>query len=453
MRYSPLVALPLAVSASPLVQKDLLSAAKSAFCSLNNNIVTALKQQSTATSYCSSYLSIATKTLSTTSTVTPTSVHVTTTSTVTGDPYITTETATETTSTDLYVTSTVVETDTTTLTLTTSTVTLSCLSSAYTAAATTSASNEKRGNVQNQKANVQPPKQLQRANVAQNQRAKVAQPRANVQKPACLPSTWAAPAISSACSCLSIPTPSTTTTITTTLVAGTVTDTATQTLTPTETSTVTTTETSTNTVTDYTTTTTTTTETAYATATTISTSGLAYRKYTHSYNADSSSSGFTSTYFKTASVDFSGTIEDVDFSSPNWPSGSRYITLPGNSQFDSAYAAVLMNGFFVAPTSGTYTISSSSSSIDNWGYLWKGDVAYSTWSDSNTAYQASRTGAGYIGGSTSFTLSAGDAIPMTLLWANGGGVGQSTFIITLPSGSTVSDSTGYFAPGCDAVFS
>ncbi|KAF9630898.1 hypothetical protein BFW01_g1769 [Lasiodiplodia theobromae] len=400
MRYSPLVALPLAVSASPLVQKDLLSAAKSAFCSLNNNIVTALKQQSTATSYCSSYLSIATKTLSTTSTVTPTSVHVTTTSTVTGDPYITTETATETTSTDLYVTSTVVETDTTTLTLTTSTVTLSCLSSAYTAAATTSASNEKRGNVQNQKANVQPPKQLQRANVAQNQRAKVAQPRANVQKPACLPSTWAAPAISSACSCLSIPTPSTTTTITTTLVAGTVTDTATQTLTPTETS-----------------------------------------------------SGFTSTYFKTASVDFSGTLEDVDFSSPNWPSGSRYITLPGNSQFDSAYAAVLMNGFFVAPVTGTYTISSSSSSIDNWGYLWKGDVAYSTWSDSNTAYQASRTGAGYIGGRTSFTLSAGDAIPMTLLWANGGGVGQSTFIITLPSGSTVSDSTGYFAPGCDAVFS
>lgn len=41
--------------------------------------------------------------------MTPTSVHVTTTSTVTGDPYITTETATETTSTDLYVTSTVVE--------------------------------------------------------------------------------------------------------------------------------------------------------------------------------------------------------------------------------------------------------------------------------------------------------------------------------------------------------
>ncbi|OJD33787.1 gleya adhesin domain protein [Diplodia corticola] len=418
MRYLPLLALPVAVSASPLVQRDLLSAAKSLFCSLNNDVVTALKQQSTATSYCSSYLSIPTKTFSTTSTVTPTSVHVTTTATITGDPYITTETATETTSTDLHVPSTVVETDTTTVTVTSSTVTLSCLSSAYTA--TPSAQNAKRG---------------------------------NVQKPTCLPSTWASPAISSACSCLSIPTPSITSTITTTLAPGTVTDTATQTLTPTETSTVTTTETSTNTVIDYTTTTTTTTETVYATATTISTTGLAYRKYTHSYNADSSSSGFTSSYFKTASVDFSGTLQDIDFSTPNWPSGSTYLTLPGNSAFNSAQSAVLMNGFFVAPAAGTYTFSSSSSYIDNWGYLWTGDAAYSSWSDSNAAYKASRTSAGYIGGSTSFTLSAGDAIPMTLLWANGGGVGQSIFTITLPSGSTVSDSTGYFAPGCDAVFS
>lgn len=63
MRYSPLLLLPLAVSASPQVKKDLGSVAKNLFCVLNNDVITALKAQSTATSYCSSYLSIATKTL------------------------------------------------------------------------------------------------------------------------------------------------------------------------------------------------------------------------------------------------------------------------------------------------------------------------------------------------------------------------------------------------------
>ncbi|KAF4310873.1 hypothetical protein GTA08_BOTSDO13428 [Botryosphaeria dothidea] len=413
MRFHPLFLLPLAVSALPPAKKDLTSVAKSVFCVVNNDVITALKAQTTATSYCSSYLSISTKTFSTTATVTPTSVHVTTTVTVTGDPYITTSTATETTTTDLHVSETITETDTATVTLTTSTVTLSCLSTAYTA--TTTAENQK---------------------------------RSAVQKPTCLPSSWAASAISSACSCLSIPTPSTTKTITTTLVPGTVTDSATQTLTPTSTSTVTTTETSANTITDYTTTTTTTTSTVYATATTISASGLTFRKYTHSFNANSANSGFTPSYFKTASVDFTGSLQDVDFSTPNWPSGSTYLTLDGN-YFDSSQAAVLMQGFFVAQATGTYTISTSASYIDNYGYLWTGDAAY-TWTDDTTAYAATRTGAGYYGGSTTITMNAGDAIPMTWLWANGGGVGQSHFVITTPSGSSTTDSTGYFAPACSS---
>ncbi|KAL1618797.1 hypothetical protein SLS56_010400 [Neofusicoccum ribis] len=389
-----------------MLKKDLGSVAKNLFCVLNNDVIAALKAQSTATSYCSSYLSIATKTF----------VHVTTTATVTGDAYITTETATQTTSTDLHVPETVTETDTATVTSTTSTVTLTCLSSAYTAS--TAAANKKRG---------------------------------AVQKPTCLPTSWAASAISSACSCLSIPTPSTTTTLTTTLVPGTVTDTATQTLTPTSTrSTVTTTETSTNTITDYSTTTTTTTTTVYATATTISTGGLSYRKYTHSYNADSSSSGFTPSYFKTASVDFSGSsVQNLDFSTPNWPSGSAYLTFDSH-YFESSQAAILLQGFFVAQATGTYTISTSSSYIDNYGYLWTGDAAYS-WADNTAAYAATRTGAGYYGGSTSITMNAGDAIPMTWLWANGGGVGRSHFVITTPSGSSVSDTTGYFAAACSST--
>ncbi|KAL1646946.1 hypothetical protein SLS58_003083 [Diplodia intermedia] len=415
MRYSPLLLLPLAVSAAPQVKRgNANSAINSLFCALNKDVITLLKAQTTATSYCSSYLSIATQTLSTTTTVTPSSVHVTTTGTVTGDPYITTSTATETTSTDLHVPETVTETDTATVTVTTSTVQLSCLSSAYTA--TTAAANQKRG---------------------------------AVQKPTCLPSSWQASAISSACACLSIPTPSTTTTITTTLVPGTVTDAATQTLTPTSTrSAVTVTETSTNTITDFTTTTTTTTTTVYATATSITASGLTYRKYTHSFNANLAASGFTPSYFKTASVDFSGSLQNLDFSTPNWPSGNSYLTIDGH-YFASDQAAILMQGFFVARATGTYTISTSPDYIDNYGYLWTGDAAY-TWTDGTTAYAATRTGGGYFGGSTSIAMNAGDAVPVTWLWANGGGVGRSHFVITTPSGSSVADTTGYFAPACDS---
>ncbi|OMP88075.1 hypothetical protein BK809_0002832 [Diplodia seriata] len=108
-----------------------------------------------------------------------------------------------------------------------------------------------------------------------------------------------------------------------------------------------------------------------------------------------------------------------------------------------------MQGFFVAQATGTYTISTSADYIDNYGYLWTGDAAY-TWTDGTTAYAATRTGGGYFGGSTSITMNAGDAVPMTWLWANGGGVGRSHFVITTPSGSSVTDTTGYFAPACDS---
>ncbi|KAL0260759.1 hypothetical protein SLS55_004449 [Diplodia seriata] len=211
---------------------------------------------------------------------------------------------------------------------------------------------------------------------------------------------------------------------------------------------VTVTETSTNTITDFTTTTTTTTTTVYATATSITASGLTYRKYTHSYNANLAASGFTPSYFKTASVDFSGSLQNLDFSTPNWPSGNSYLTIDGH-YFASDQAAILMQGFFVAQATGTYTISTSADYIDNYGYLWTGDAAY-TWTDGTTAYAATRTGGGYFGGSTSITLNAGDAVPMTWLWANGGGVGRSHFVITTPSGSSVTDTTGYFAPACDS---
>lgn len=161
-------------------------------------------------------------------------------------------------------------------------------------------------------------------------------------------------------------------------------------------------------------------------------------------------SGFTSSYFKGLTPDFSGTLQDIDFSSPDWPSSDTTLSLPGQAPFDASQAAILAQGFFVAAETGTYVLSSSSDDIDNWGYLWTGDVAYLEWDDSNTDFQASRTGAGYYGGSTPLVMNAGDAIPLTWLWANGGGAAQSYFAITSPDGSTVTDTTGFFVQECSS---
>jgi len=41
-------------------------------------------------------------------------------------------------------------------------------------------------------------------------------------------------------------------------------------------------------------------------------------------------------------------------------------------------------------------------------------------------------------------MNAGDAIPLTYLWLNTGGPGQSIFRFTTPSGAAVTGGDGYF---------
>ncbi|KAH7121649.1 GLEYA domain-containing protein [Dactylonectria macrodidyma] len=414
LQLAPVVLLPAAASA--LVVSDKL------FCGINSLIIKQLKATAAATSYCSSYLSISTQTKTTTVTITPTPVTDTASITLTVDPITSVETAIQHTTITETTVETTTEIATATSTTTTSTSTITCLNSAY-YAPTGAASVAKRGS-------------------SGSNNDKVVS--------AIFPALWVKAQISQACSCLSIATPTTTLTKLQTLAPETVTTTFTGYFTPVVDITTTTIATSTDTTTLIETTTSTTTETAYAVATTIASNGIAYRKYTHSYNADTEGNGFTSSYFKGLTAELSGTIQSLDFSTPNWPSGSETLTLSDGNSFASGYSALLFNGFFIAKESGTYTISTSSDYIDNWGYLWTGDNAYSAWSDSNTNYQASRTEAGYIGGSTTLTLNKGDAIPLTWLWANGGGVGRSHFQIKTPGGSTLTSTSGYFVKACDS---
>ncbi|KAJ4348832.1 uncharacterized protein N0V89_010210 [Didymosphaeria variabile] len=214
--------------------------------------------------------------------------------------------------------------------------------------------------------------------------------------------------------------------------------TTTETETATETSTATAIETTTSTI------------TAYAVATTIASNGVQYRKYTHTFNANNGDGGFTSTYFKSRTADFSGALTSLSFSTPNWPSGSSTLTLSDGRSFVSDQAALLLQGFFIAKETGTYTFSSSGNDVDNYGYAWSGDSAYSAWDDTNAGFKSSRTAAAYISGTTSLVMNAGDAVPFTYLWANGGGVGQSKVYIRSPSGQTTTNSAGYFVQACSS---
>ncbi|KAL6900614.1 hypothetical protein GGI43DRAFT_427590 [Trichoderma evansii] len=230
-----------------------------------------------------------------------------------------------------------------------------------------------------------------------------------------------------------------TTTLTTTAyhtsapIAVTLTDTVTPVISLTETAISTSTSTTTSTVTQ----TTTETVTAYAVATSVYTggNGLSYRKFTHTFNADQrcrqikqikSDPGFTSTALKDLTPDWNGTLAILTFATDNWPSGPT-LELPDGKIFDSSQAAMLMNGFFVAQEDGLYELGSSGDFIDNWGYLWTGSNVYQNWNDDNADFRANRVSAPYEGGSVQIQMNQGDAIPLTWLWANGGGAGQSYF--------------------------
>ncbi|KAK8035804.1 hypothetical protein PG991_001877 [Apiospora marii] len=232
-------------------------------------------------------------------------------------------------------------------------------------------------------------------------------------------------------------------------------------------STVTSTATATNTVTATSVSTTTKVETAYATATSIVPNGLAYKNYTHPFDATdrTNSNPFTSAFFKKRSPIAQGTLGGLSFATPNWPSGEGFtatrggrIAIPGlageiENTLDTAF---LIQAFFIATMTGDYTFSSDGGKIDNWGMLWLGEPAYCDWDDANAAFLASRTETGgAVGGTTTLTLTEGDAVPLTWLWANGGGAARSHFSLRLPDGTVVDegDMSAYFVRACnDGVF-
>jgi len=177
--------------------------------------------------------------------------------------------------------------------------------------------------------------------------------------------------------------------------------------------------------------------------------GLRFKKYTHEFSAfQNTGPVFDVDYFKAKPADFEGSATSPRIGNPGWPYGGYDITLGGRT-FDAQFAALLFHGFYVARFTGSHVFSSSGDFIDNWGYFWTGDVAYSTYDDSNTAFRAVRVdGEPYAGGQTTLQMNAGDAVPITWLWSNGGGAGNSDFTISTPGG--IGGGAGDFIPACSA---
>ncbi|KAI0597532.1 GLEYA domain-containing protein [Biscogniauxia sp. FL1348] len=383
------------------------------FCQLNSAVIEALQQDVAGTAFCSSYLSLPPASTTTTVTVTPSGDGASATVTTTGLPETVNATVTRTATADITVTGVIYKTKTVTTTVT-KPVSLTCLSSAYTAP------------------------------TASSMTAVIQQRAGEIDKPTCIPPEWPAPYISKACSCLDLS--GCDATVTKTLPAGTVT----QTVIPTVTNTISASTTITNTISTRVTSTTTVTSTITATPTVLAARGARYRKYTHQFP----SSSFNASYYKSATPDFTGVLENLSFASPAWPSADVTLTLadrPG-APFDASYAALLLQGFFRAPAAGAYVLGTSAAQLDNWGYLWVGADAYAAWDDDNAAFKAAGPGGAAVW-NTTLTLAAGEAVPLTWLWANGGGPAQSYFRITKPDGSSTTDTTGYFVPACgDDVF-
>ncbi|KAK5989411.1 hypothetical protein PT974_10930 [Cladobotryum mycophilum] len=386
------------------------------FCKLNPVVIGLLKHYPAATPYCSSFLGITTKTVTSYKTKYPPDVTATRVVSLTGDPIVATVSATQTIVVDSTPTVTKYQTVTDYITVTT-TDTLSCLNKAYTAPAEVTVV-VKRGYP--------------------------------APKPTCIPKGWANGAISNACKCLSLPTPTVTDYKYKTADAVTKTSFSTTTIRPLITTTATVQKTQTNVgATKTITLRKTVTVTKNVAATEIATNDLSYRRYTHTYNANLASPGFTSSFFKNAVPVASGKLANLAFISPNWPSGSSILTFPSTPAFDSAQSAIVFHGFFLAKESGQYTFSSNAATVDNWESIWLGDVAFSDWNDSNAGFKAQRIGSGTQGGTTTITLTKGSAIPITYLWANGGGPARSDLTVTTPGGTKVEGGVGYWVNVCN----
>ncbi|KAH7143252.1 hypothetical protein DER46DRAFT_581526 [Fusarium sp. MPI-SDFR-AT-0072] len=266
----------------------------------------------------------------------------------------------------------------------------------------------------------------------------------SLEIPEAIPSDWTEVQTSDICSCLDLEEPTTHTTITETVEPTTFITASTDVVTPIEEYTKVITTTSVSVFTSTATEKKTSTVTAWVVETTFADNNdIAYRRFNCPFNANIYDDGFATNYFKGKTPLSSGNTQTLQFST------CSTLSLSGSGTFDPSQVALLYNAYFYAKETGMYTFSVPDT-IDNWGYLWVKDAAY-TWNAGAWVIQGTRTGQNsqlWKGGSYQIQLKKGDAIPFTYLWANGGGCAGNDLSVRTPSGKSIPGMEGSTVKAC-----
>ncbi|SCO50643.1 uncharacterized protein FFNC_13219 [Fusarium fujikuroi] len=332
----------------------------SEFCYDNADVISMLAFDPVASPFCVSYLSMTMHTITEYATTDPTNVYQVDVATITADALTHIETDYDGVTAILTEFKTNTEWSEATVTSTRSVETITCLDTAY--------------------SYVAPVPTIDRGSPHPEKRG-----QDEIEVPEAIPSDWTEAQTSDICSCLDLEEPTTHTTVTQTVEPTTFITASTDVVTPIDeyTKVITTTAVSvfTSTVTEKKTST----VTAWIVETTFADNNdIAYRRLNCPFNANAYDDGFTTNYFKSKPVLSSGNAHTLQFSA------CSSLTLPSSGTFDASQSALLYNAYFYAKETGTYTFSVPDT-IDNWGYLWVKDAAY-TWSYGAWAIQGTRTG-------------------------------------------------------------
>jgi hypothetical protein len=101
-------------------------------------------------------------------------------------------------------------------------------------------------------------------------------------------------------------------------------------------------------------------------------------------------------------------------------------------------------GYLYAGQTGTFTVTISAA--DNLALVWMGPDAYSGWTRSNAMIHVTYTQLPAGGTSETYAASAGDYIPLRVMFANGEGPFAYGISVTAPDGSTVLSATSATSP-------
>lgn len=111
--------------------------------------------------------------------------------------------------------------------------------------------------------------------------------------------------------------------------------------------------------------------------------GLAFRVLDQPYRDGDRSSSFTADHVRGQIFNYTGITQRLDWINSNWSYGSDGKVIIGGYTFHSDVKSVLAQGFFVAPSSGSYTFSLSPAKDDNFARIWVGGRAYSQFCEAN----------------------------------------------------------------------